>query len=209
MKKKLITTILAVTLATSSYAANSISGSTDFQVNVPEVLVLYHWDEAKLTLTSTGSTPANDSDPYEISDTSTHDLSAALGGSPYTITGDVVTTGSAANPLGSSINVTLQNSWAVRSISSDDVHLAVSIQESELIHDGTDNTSKAVVSDAKVKSASISAGPTIDIPSKWDVTMGDIDFTLNLSGVTKSGWHKTTDTSNDSKDTFLLKLTGN
>ena len=38
-----------VSIASFASAANSISGSTDFKVTLPEILVLYHWDEAHLT----------------------------------------------------------------------------------------------------------------------------------------------------------------
>ena len=34
-------------------SAASVSGSTDFRVTLPEILVLYHWDDAHLILEST------------------------------------------------------------------------------------------------------------------------------------------------------------
>lgn len=51
-EKALTLVVGGLVLKTSSMAvaANSISGSTDFRVNIPEVLVLYHWDDAYLTL---------------------------------------------------------------------------------------------------------------------------------------------------------------
>ena len=129
--------LATITVSMASFAsAASISGSTDFRVTLPEVLVLYHWDDAHLILSDVTTTAANDSDPREISDTSAHDLNATLGAGPYNITGDVITTApTGGNSVNGTVNVTLQNSWAVRSLSSAPVSLALTNPNPTLINE--------------------------------------------------------------------------
>nr|WP_241879170.1 hypothetical protein [Psychrobacter sp. PraFG1]UNK05876.1 hypothetical protein MN210_03605 [Psychrobacter sp. PraFG1] len=87
--------LATATLSIASFAsAASISGSTDFRVTLPEILVLYHWDDAHLTLSDVATTPDNDSDPREISDATTRDLSATLQETNLTFQGNDVNTAS-------------------------------------------------------------------------------------------------------------------
>ncbi len=172
--------------ALGAVQAASVSGSTDFEVDIPEVLVLYHWDKARLDITG---------NQFVYNDNNTHIGSMNMGENEANIN-DNPLTGASPVPNGfdtsSLIDVTLKSAWAVRSISSDNVTLSVAITDAN--HVGT-NGSLAVVSDAKVSKT--------DIPSKWEPTVGDITFKLDLSKVTKPGLHESAD------ETFELTLTGN
>lgn len=217
MLKKIVLGAIIASASTASLAATSISGSTDFRVTVPEILVLYHWDDAHLILTDVTTTPENDSDVREISDATTRTKTVALGGT-YAIDGDVVTSSLATSPLNATIDVTLKNSWAVRSISSDKVTLALTNPNTEL-KNTTDNSVTISTSDAKLSStaANVTGSDTasMTLPSKWEPTMGDIKFKLDLSKATKSGEYNTrgvagaATTGDEATDTFLLTLTGN
>lgn len=206
------------TLASSFASAASISGSTDFRVNIPEILVLYHWDDAYLTLNDVATTSANDSDPREISDATTRSATGVLGSSPYTITGDVSTATLATSPLNAPVDVTLQNSWAVRSISSAPVKLALTNPNTTL-KNVTDAAATITTSSAVLQSAAVGATGTgtaaMTLPAGWTPVMGDIKFKLDLSNATKPGEYNTrgtagaATTAQESTDTFLLTLTGN
>ncbi|MUG31301.1 hypothetical protein [Psychrobacter sanguinis] len=207
-----------ISIASVASAANSISGSTDFRVTLPEILVLYHWDDAHLTLTDVTTSPENDSDPREISDATTRDLSAGLSAAnPYLITGDVNSnepTGTTV--LGDKISVTLKNSWAVRSLSSGDVTLALdNTGDRATLINQFNAASKITTENAKLKSTA-GEGTTLTIPSGWTAVTGDINFDLNLALANNSGEYNTrgvagqagNTTEDNAKDTFLLTLTG-
>ena len=210
--------VSGVVLSMASVAsAASISGSTDFRVTLPEILVLYHWDDAHLTLTDIATTPDNDSDTgREISDTTAHDLTASLGSGPYTITGDVATT-APSNAL-NTVAVTLKNSWAVRSLSNGNVSLALT-NPNPTLKNVTDNSVTITTSNATLASTSNGVGGSnsanMTIPSGWAPVMGDINFNLDLSGANKPGEYNTrgvagaASTSEEASDTFLLTLQGN
>ena len=211
--------VSALALSVASVASAEISGSTDFRVTLPEVLVLYHWDDAHLILSEVATTPDNDSDPREISDTSAHDLNATLGSGPYTITGDVNTTApTGGNSVNGTVNVTLQNSWAVRSLSSAPVSLALTNPNSTLINE-TVATSTIATQNATLASTGTgvtgSGTANITIPSGFAPVLGDIVFDLDLANANNSGEYNTrgvagaATTADEDTDTFLLTLTGN
>lgn len=211
---KLAVSVLALSVASVASAA-SISGSTDFRVNLPEILVLYHWDDAVLTLNEVATTPANDSDAgREISDATTRTGSVNLGAANATITGSVDTT-APANGLATSVAVTLQNAWAVRNLSTAaGVSLALTNPNPNLLN-VIDNTSVITTTGATLSSGSLT-GSTVTIPSGFAPVSGDIKFNLNLSGANRAGEYNTrgvtgaspNDATGNAKDTFLLTLTG-
>lgn len=201
MMRKLMLGVLAVSTCGSVLAApQSVSGDVNFKVTVPEVLVLYHWDEAHLKFNGFNK-EYNTGDNPELTDN--------LGNGSYTINvNPEIATDEVPQGFDSSnlIDVTLQNSWAVRSLSSGDVRLAVeSRQNGDLLLNGTDNESKAVISSPKVKTSNVDGDSEIDIPSKWEATLGDIAFKLDMSGVKKPGTYQTA----NADKTFKLTLTGN
>lgn len=215
---KLAVSVFALSIASVASAA-SISGSTDFRVTLPEVLVLYHWDDAHLTLSDVTTTAANDSDPREISDTSVHDLNATLGAGPYNITGDVITTApTGSNSVNGTVKVTLKNSWAVRSLSSAPVSLALTNPNPTLINE-TVKASTITTQNATLASSGTgvtgSGSANITIPSGFAPVLGDIVFDLDLAKANNSGEYNTrgvagaATTADEATDTFLLTLTGN
>lgn len=207
--------VTGLALSLSSFASAAISGSTDFRVTLPEILVLYHWDDAHLILEEVATTAANDSDPREISDTTTRELTADLGASSYTINTDVATAGSAAFPT--LVSVTLKNAWAVRNLSSAaGVNLALTNPKDTLIS-VADQTSTVTTSNAVLESAGLtgSGSNTVTIDSGFAAVLGDIKFDLDLTGADSAGEYNTrgaagaAGTGVVADDTFLLTLTAN
>lgn len=214
--------LATVTVSVASFAsAASISGSTDFRVTLPEILVLYHWDDAHLILTDVVSTPENDSnnENREISDTTTRDLTELLGAGPYTIGGNVVNTDEPTDisSLGESIEVTLKDSWGVRSLSTGNVTLTLDNSGDRETLKNVNNSASTILTESAVL---ISTGTGITgsnstiltIPSGWNAVTGDIKFTLNLANANHSGEYNTLgslgpapDSAGDT-DTFLLTL---
>ena len=206
--------VTGLALSVSSFASAAISGSTDFRVTLPEILVLYHWDDAHLILEEVGTTPANDSDAREISDATTRESTADLGAGSYTINTDVNTT-SAAFPT--SISVTLKNAWAVRNLSTaSGVNLELTNPNSTLTS-VEDQTSSVTTSNAVLESAGLtgSGSNTVTIDSGFAPVLGDIKFDLDLTGADSAGEYNTRNTAgaagptDDATDTFLLTLTAN
>ena len=228
MLKKALPIALALTTALvgTTASAKTISGSVDFRVTLPEVLVLYHWDDAHLILTDNVADEANDSDTdREISDVGDKQLTAELNLASHTITGDVARPKIANLDNNAKVKVTLQNAWAVRALSSGDVTLTVGIQKDEL-QSVADASSKILVSNAKIKSsnavssgtgggAPVTEGVSLKLPSKWTETMGDINFEMDLSQAKHVGEYNTRRAAgkagdgNEDTDTFLLTLKGN
>ncbi len=212
---KLAFTGLALSL--SSFASAAISGSTDFRVTLPEILVLYHWDDAHLVLEEVATTAANDSDAREISDPTTRTATEKLGQTSYTINGPAVNTaGSVAFPT--SIAVTLKDAWAVRNLSkAAGVNLVLTNPNANLTSIA-DSTSTVVTSNAALASANAKAtgsGAALTITSGFAPVLGDIIFDLNLSNAGSAGEYNThgaagaAPDSANATDTFLLTLSAN
>lgn len=219
--KKALPVALALTTAVMGTTAHakSVSGSVDFRVTLPEVLVLYHWDDAHLTLTDVVADEANDSDTdREISDTADKQLTAELKEGSHAITGDVARPTIANLDNGAKVKVTLQNAWAVRALSTDNVTLAVTTPNATL-KNVTDQTSTIAISNTKIKAGTVATGAgegtSLTLPSKWTETMGDINFEMDLSGAKHTGEYNTrgvagkATVAQEATDTFLLTLTGN
>lgn len=212
--------VTGLALSLSSFASAAISGSTDFRVTLPEVLVLYHWDDAVLNLTEiTTTTAANDSDAREISDATTRTGTAVLGAATATINTDVNTTSNTA--LATNVAVTLKNAWAVRNLSSaNGVSLTLTNPNTSL-KNVVNNASVITTSNAVLVSANplitTSGTTTVGIKSGFVPVLGDITFNLDLSTANNAGEYNTrgvTGASPDTvtgngTDTFLLTLTGN
>lgn len=195
-------------LSVASLASAAESGTTDFRVTLPETLVLYHWEDAHLILTSVNSV---------VSDATDREATLALGTSPYIINTDV-DVNTTPNALDDEVNVTLKNSWAVRSLSNGAVKLDLVVQDSTLINE-TEATSTIEVQNAVLASTGTdvtgSDTASMTIPSGWTPVMGDINFNLDLTAANNSGEYNTrgvagkAGTPGSATDTFLLTLTGN
>ena len=204
----------------ASAAPTQISGSTDFRVTLPEILVLYHWDDAHLILQElTTTSAANDSDAREISDAKAHSLTANIAAGTYDITQNPVDTATGAErTTGNKVAVTLKDAWAVRSLSNAPVKLALT-NPNAILKNVTDNKSTILTEGAVLASTGTgvanSGTANITIPSGWTPVKGDIKFSLNLANANNSGEYNTRGTAGaasdqqNSTDTFLLTLTGN
>lgn len=195
MLTKLVTALAVVGASVSvANAQQSVSGTVDFKVNMPSVLVLYHWDEAGV-----------DFRPQVEAQISGHGVEQVNAGGAEVL---VATNNNTANVLtltdealsatqfkgqdARTVKVTLQDAWAVRSISENGVEL--SVETTDQAHKNeSDPTSVINVKNTKVKSAgavgiTIGTGAEkIELPSKWEPIKGDITFDLDLSDAKKSG----------------------
>ena len=203
--------LATATVFIASFAsAASVSGSTDFRVTLPEILVLYHWDDAHLKLTNEVN--------YVTGDAATRELTAAIGQSSYEIPGAAVKTDANSQRAGNdTVNVTLKDAWAVRSLSSAPVTLKVETKNPTLTNI-TNTASTIAVSAAKLKSQNKTlegaGGNQVKIPSGWTPVLGDIDFSINLTQANHSGEYTSHGSAGAAQpgattDTFLLTLSGN
>ncbi|MDG6882499.1 Uncharacterised protein [Phocoenobacter uteri] len=199
MKKLLLSTLLATTIS-AGVSAEEVSGTTNFTVNIPEVLVLYHLNSATLTLTGEQAYNSNSS-IQSSTDISNTDHTFADNESSLRI----------SDPLANKeLNVVIEDAWGVRSLSSNNVTLKVQNQSPNLIKDGTDDSSKVVIkSDSTKLKLDSQENATLSLPSKWATTVGDLLFTLDLSHITKSGEHKAAASPSAGTNTFKFTLTGN
>ena len=173
---------------------------------LPEVLVLYHWDDVLLNLTDTGRV---------INDNTTRTGTAALGSTAASITGPAVST--TADTLATSVAVTLKDAWAVRNLSTGTgVTLTLENPNSKLLS-VTDQTSFLTTTGALLESVNTKVigskkAATLNIASGWAAVSGDITFNLDLSKANSSGEYNTRGlaaaAADNTKDTFKLTLTG-
>ena len=196
--------LTGLALSLSTFASAAVTGTTDFRVVLPEVLVLYHWDDVLLNLTDTGRV---------INDATTRTGTAALGSTTASITGPAVST--TADALATSVAVTLKDAWAVRNLSTGNgVSLALTNPKPKLLG-VVDNTSYLTTTGAALTSTNSKVsgtGATLTIASGWAPVLGDITFNLDLSKANHSGEYNTRGlavvAADNTKDTFLLTLTG-
>lgn len=203
-----------VSIASFASAASSVSGSTDFRVTLPEILVLYHWDDAHLILQNSNINGA-------INDGSTRDVTQDVAATTHELNTDVLTT-SATNLDTGLVTVKLKDAWAVRSLSSGTVELKLENPKSTLYSVTAGN--KATPSTIVIGTPTLNAAATsidgtatgvstLKVKSGWAPVMGDIDFTLDLKNANHAGEYNTRGqagkNSNSEDDTFLLTLTGN
>ena len=196
--------LTGLALSLSTFASAAVTGTTDFRVVLPEVLVLYHWDDVLLNLTDTGRV---------INDATTRTGTTALGSTTASITGPAVST--TADALATSVAVTLKNAWAVRNLSTGNgVSLALTNPNPKLLG-VVDNTSYLTTTGAALTSTNSKVsgtGATLTIASGWAPVSGDITFNLDLSKANSSGEYNTRGlavvAADNTKDTFLLTLTG-
>lgn len=210
--------LATATVSIASFAsAASVNGTTDFRVTLPEILVLYHWDDAHLILENTNTNSA-------INDGSTRDVTLPFDAATRELNTDVITT-SATNLDTGTVAVKLKNAWAVRSLSNGTVELKLENPKNTLY-----SAASAALGDQPGDSIITIGSPTLNtvatsvegtntgtatlnIKSGWQPVMGDIDFTLDLTKANHAGEYNTrgvagkNTTSED--DTFLLTLTGN
>lgn len=229
LKKVLpIALALGTALVGTTAHAKSVSGAVDFKVTIPEVLVLYHWDEAHLNLSDAVTDGAdNDADREIVNGKYKLDNAELVKDGDYTITGAVPSTGKELDFDAGKLTVKLENAWAVRAISTDKVSLTAEIQNDTL----TNGTSKILVSDVGLTATGANAGEAttftpvgtttskdtvkthakagLKVASGWKETKGDITFKLDLTQAKAQGDYTSGASGNAINKTFLLTLTGN
>lgn len=203
-KKKALLSLAAAGLIGTQVQAASVSGSLDLKVTMPEILVLYHFNEVQIILDEEHSpTAANDTDAHEVGEgnvTITGTMGAPL-------TAALSIPGADTHSTNQTLSVTLNDAWAVRSVSSANVTVAGSIQTATLTH-STENGSTIGVSAMSLSSGN-SSGASVSLAPQWAVQKGSISFELDLSSAAHSGSYASAATTANGTDTFLLTLTGN
>lgn len=192
MIKKLLVSSVALAGFSMSQAA-SVSGDVKFSVDIPEIIVLYHWDTARLNLTGGSAATA---------DTRPHTGSAVLGTGPYNVTTNPISTFPAATSTTGfgQINVKLVNSWGVRSIAANNPKLTLTAPGSTLTRNGGTETLNILNTAADkpvlrcTTGAHCATGNGTDIATivkGWAVKTGDIEFKLDLSNIAAAGVYST------------------
>lgn len=187
MIKKLLVTAVALAGFSGSQAVN-VSGDVKFSIKIPEIIVLYHWDSAALTLTSGASQAA--------SDNTAHTASTALGTTPYDFTGTAIN-GTGGTGLPASVGtmvINLKNSWGVRSIAATDPTLALSASTGAGNGYTLTNTATTPASTLTITNAVLNCATPADCGSQgsasttvtkgWALKTGDIQFSIDLSNAT-------------------------
>lgn len=199
--------LTGLALSLSTFASAAVTGTTDFRVVLPEVLVLYHWDDVVLNLSDAGRV---------VNDNATRTGTAALGSTAVSIGPAVATT---ADALTTSVAVTLKDAWAVRNLSTNKgVTLTLDNTNSKLLS-VADQNSFLTTKDAALASTNTKVtgtGKTLNIASGWAPVLGDINFNLDLTTADSSGEYNTRGVAgiagnlpaDNLKDTFKLTLTG-
>lgn len=207
--------LATTTISLASFAsAASVSGTTDFRVTLPEILVLYHWDDAHLIL-------QNNDDNSAVNDGSTRDVTLPFAATTHELNTDVLTT-STTNLDADLVTVKLKNAWAVRSLSSGTVELKLENPKSTLysaaLGDQSGNSIITIGSPTLNTVATSVEGvntntSTLNIKSGWQPVMGDIDFTLDLTKANHAGEYNTRGkagkNTTSADDTFVLTLSSN
>lgn len=188
-KKALLSLAIAGLVSTQAQAA--VTGSMDLSVTMPEILVLYHFDKVTLDLTAAAAEQVVSEGDKVVTGTATI----------TPVTGALSIQGATTVGTTSNVAVTLNNAWAVRSISANTVKVAGSIESTELT--GA-NGSVIGVTGMNLTSGTES-GADVDLSSQWAVQTGNIEFELDLSNATEAGVYD----NNGTSDTFLLTLSGN
>jgi len=188
MNKRMRTSLLALAavvgaLALVSPAHAQATGGTDVDISLPDIVILHYYSNVDVTISAaalatylTGGTNAIDEGTAApAAGGMTQDLAI----SPSALTGDPT-----------AAVLTLQNAWAVRSISlagSTDTELAISVTDNTLVH-STVATSTVTISSAAVDDGA-SNGATIQWAAQGlgNPRQGDVELTLDLSDAANAG----------------------
>lgn len=208
--KKLLLSVAILSLVTTSNAA-SVSGNVQFSVDVPEIIVLYHWNTATLNLTANSGIHKPNG-----SGTGTGDITVGT----YNVSG-TLNTDDPLKKLGpgqdGKILVKLVESWGVRSIAKFNPQLTLGESTTGSYTLKNSNNKTLTISDAVLKctTASTATGancPGLTSPTGLDVVRlapgwapktGNIEFTLDLSNLEEAGVYSS---GGSNANTFNLKF---
>lgn len=166
--------------------AQSASGSTDVDINLPEILVLHYFSNVDVTISGTvlqtwlGAT----------SDVGTEAGSGAVSGS--TIQTDVDISNAASYGTtndASSVPLTLLNAWAVRSLapSLSSTQVAITLDDGTLSHAGGDSITVSSAGVRQSGGGAFGANTSFAPPGLVSPKLGDVQLTLDLTSATTSG----------------------
>jgi len=157
-------------------------GDTDISIDFPNIVILHYVSSLTLTFDAGTITPEDTVDDGPVTP-------AAAGITDATATFDLGVDGtSGSNPWPNTVPVRLENAWAVRGIStSGTIDVDISITGANAVN----GTSTATMSAARVTGGGQgpSANITIPAPGFGTPTVGDVDFSLDVSGVTTAQTH--------------------
>jgi hypothetical protein len=171
---------LGMALAMPWQHAQAATGNTTISIDFPDIIILNYIDDVNLTFNA-GSI-ATDTANTEGTASGT----ANIDGTPATF--DLAVDGTTGtNPWPASVNVVLENAWAVRGITTTgQIDVSITIVNA----DATNGGSTATMNSQTVTSGG-STGSTIQVTSPGFVTpaKGDVNFALDLSGVSTAQNH--------------------
>jgi hypothetical protein len=163
------------------HARAQATGDTDISIDFPNIVILYFIDTLTLTFDAGTITPESTVDEGPSSP-------VAAGIDDATATFDLGVTGAGVNPLPASVPVLLENAWAVRGISTTGtIDVDISIQNAT----ATNGSSTATMSSPTVTGGGQgpSASITIPAPGFGTPTVGDVNFSLDVSNITTAQTH--------------------
>lgn len=174
---------LALILSTSPIHAQA-TGATDIDITLPDIVILHYYSNVDVTISSTAlgnfltGTPGDQGFDEGIVAPVAGGFTQNLGIGPTALTG---------NP-GAAV-LTLQNAWAVRSLSlagGTNTQLSIANTNNTLSHITTTATitiSSVAVNDGATSGASI----TFAAPGLLTPRVGDVQLTLNLNNAVNAG----------------------
>lgn len=165
--------------ADSDYSGESVSGTTNLKVVMPEYIVLHYYSDIQLSFTAASSAESNGS----LSPLTASWTTSTEGGEVF----DANITGT-AEAGDASRDITLKNVWSIAGLSPSG-EARVSITGTDLEKD--DSSSKIDTADWKVAVGS-NAGRSIDTELRGisgSQTKGDVKMKLDFSDTTESGEH--------------------
>jgi hypothetical protein len=186
MKKCLLASLIVVGVALMApgIASAQAVGSTDIDVSLPDIVILHYFSNVDITITQSalGNFLTGVAGDAAIDEGV---ASPAAGG----FTQNVALSPSALSGDPSSAVLTIQNAWAVRSISlagGTDTQLVITNSDNTLDHAST--SASITVTGVAVDDGS-SNGSTVTFPAPGLVSprMGDVELTLDLTNAVNAG----------------------
>ncbi len=186
MKRSIITCILlaGVALLAPATASAQASGATDVDITLPDIVILHYFSSVDVTISQSAlgtflaGVAGNSAVDEGTASPVAGGFSQSLAIGPSALSGDP-----------SSAVLTLQNAWAVRSIS------LAGGTDTQLVIANTDNTLDHATTAAVITVTAVavddgsSSGTTITFPAAGlgSPRVGDVELTLDLSNAINAG----------------------
>ena len=165
----------------------AVSGTTDIEVQAPNVIILHYYDTLTLTFNDLEE-GVNEGTPVIAAQNMAANVTFAAGMTGAGL-GD-----SSFEALGGTMTVTVTDAWAVRALASvgDQIQLTGTLDVADATNGASTITLGALeIIDSDGTVAAAAAGVSFAPPgmSKPGARVGDVRFTLDISGATVSGLH--------------------